>query len=385
MNTHRPSPVELQALVEELVSVDSVNPDLVPGAAGEGEIALLVGSWLAERGVAVRYQEAAPRRLNVIGRVAGHGGGRSLMLNAHLDTVGTESMPDALRPVIRDGRLYGRGAHDTKSGLAAAMVATVAAIDMHLRGDVVLAAVVDEEGESKGTEALLTEWVADAGIVLEPTGQVIVPAHKGFMWADVETLGVAAHGSDPEHGVDAILGMGYVMVELDALATGLRHRPPAGALGTGSLHASLIGGGRELPTYPDRCSLVVERRTVPGDTAEKVLAELEAAIAAAHRHDASGRWTAAASLRLARPPLATPRDDPVVVAVAEACAAMAGSVALGPVAFWTDAALMSAAGISSVVFGAKGDGMHSASEWVNLESVQVVADVLVDSARRLCG
>ena len=118
MSPHRPTPADLDALVEELITIDSVNPDLVPGAAGEGEIALLVGGWLAERGVAVRYQDAAPGRLNVIGRVAGHGGGRSLMLNAHLDTVGTATMPDALQPVIDGGRLYGRGAHDTKAALA---------------------------------------------------------------------------------------------------------------------------------------------------------------------------------------------------------------------------------------------------------------------------
>jgi acetylornithine deacetylase len=378
MIPHRPSAGELRELVEALVSTDSVNPDLVPGAAGEAGVARLVGRWLGERGVDVTYQDVAPGRVNVIGRAGGTGGGRSLMLNAHLDTVGTDSMPDALRPVVEDGRLYGRGAHDTKAALAAAMAATVAALDMDLRGDVVLAAVVDEEGRSRGTEVLLTEWLADAGIVLEPTGHVIVPDHKGFVWARIETHGVAAHGSDPDHGVDAILGMGHVLVELDALAHAVR-------ASDGSLHASLIEGGREVPTYPDRCSLTVERRTVSGETAEQVLGEIEAALAAAHHHDPGGRWSAAASLLLSRPPLATPRHDPVVVALEQACADVLGSAEVGSVAFWTDAALMSRAGIASVVFGVRGGGMHSAREWVELDSVQAVANVLIDAAARLCG
>ena len=380
----RHSSTDLHALAEALIMVESVNPDLVPGGAGEGELAALVGGWLAERGVGVTYQEAAPGRLNVIGRVAGHGGGRSLMLNAHLDTVGTASMPEALSPLVSAGRMYGRGAHDTKAALAAAMVATVAAADMDVRGDVLLAAVIDEEGESKGTEALLTEWVADGGIVLEPTGHLIAPTHKGFVWADIETRGIAAHGSDPVRGVDAILGMGHVLVELDTLAHALRDREASSAL-TGSLHASLIGGGRELSTYPDICTVAIERRTVPGETVEQVLDELEAAVRAARARDQRGRWTAAASLRLARPALTTPRDDPVVVALERSCATVLGSAEVGQVAFWTDAALMSAAGIPSVVFGVIGDGMHSACEWVDLESIDAVAHVLTDVIGSFCG
>jgi len=308
--TQRHAP-ELHALAEALVTVDSVNPDLVPGGAGEGELAELVGGWLAERGVHVTYQEAAPGRLNVVGRVAGRGGGRSLMLNAHLDTVGTASMPEALRPLVSEGRLYGRGAHDTKASLAAAMVATAGALDMDLRGDVLLAAVIDEEAGSKGTEALLTEWVADAAVVLE-------------------------------------------------------------------------SGGRELSTYPDSCTVAVERRTAPGESVERVLGELNAALRAARALDPDGRWEASASIRFARPPLTTPRDDPVVVALERSCARVLGSAEVGPVSFWTDAALMSAAGIPSVVFGVIGDGMHSACEWVDLESMDAVALVLTDAIGTFC-
>jgi len=375
---------ELCRLLEALVSIDSINPDLVPGAAGERALAGRVGAWLAERGVAVTYQDVVPGRMNVIGRVRGRGSGPSLMLNAHLDTVGVAAMPEGLRPSVRGGRLYGRGAHDMKSGLAAAMVAMAAVVSDQLPGDVILAAVVDEEGESKGTATLLRDYTADAGIVLEPTGHLIVPVHKGFVWADIETEGVAAHGSDAERGVDAIFGMGHVLVELDVLAHRLRTRPPVGLAGTGTLHASLITGGREVPTYPDRCSVVVERRTVPGETAEHVLAELDGAVAAAHAGDIGSRWSGGVSLRLVRMPLSTPMDAPVVTALRHACRSVLGSAPVGAVAFWTDAALMSGAGIPSVVFGVRGEGMHSSCEWVDLASVRSVADVITAAIRRLC-
>lgn len=374
---------ELGALLADLVSIESVNPDLVAGGAGEGALGDFVGSWLSGAGLEVIYEEVVPGRRNVVARVPGTGGGRSLLLNAHLDTVGAASMPGALEPRLADGRLYGRGAQDTKSGLAAAMAVTRAAAGWGLAGDLVLAAVIDEEGDSKGTEALLRRWTADAGIVLEPTGEVIVTVHRGFYWGEVETRGVAAHGSDPVTGVDAIMGMGHVLVELDRLGEDLRRRPP-GPAGSGSMHASLIEGGIEGPTYPDRCWLLVERRTVPGETTELVQSEMEATVAAARDRNPSARWTASSTLRLARPPLSTPPDARVVRVIEGACRSVLGSAELGSAPFWTDAAMMSEAGIESVVFGPKGDGLHSPCEWVELASVRAVADVLAEAVKELC-
>ncbi len=374
---------DLRSLLGSLVSIDSVNPDLVPGGAGEGELGEFVGSWLADGGIDVAYEEVAPGRRNVVARLPGGGGGRSLLLNAHLDTVGTASMPGALEARVEGDRLYGRGSQDTKSGLAAAMAVMRAAAGWGLAGDLVLAAVIDEEGDSKGTEALLRTCAADAGIVLEPTGEVIVTVHRGFYWGELETHGVAAHGSDPETGVDAIMGMGHVLVELDRLGEQVRRRPP-GPAGAGSMHASLISGGIEGPTYPDRCWLLVERRTVPGETTELVQAEMEAAVESARRRLGPARWTATASLRLARPPLSTSPDARVVGALESACRSVLGSAVLGSAPFWTDAAMMSEAGIESVVFGPKGGGLHSASEWVELGSVRAVADVLAAAVKELC-
>ncbi|HZQ85594.1 MAG TPA: M20/M25/M40 family metallo-hydrolase [Acidimicrobiales bacterium] len=374
----------MASLCEALVAVDSVNPDLVAGAQGEGHLAQMVAAWLEARGVEVALEEVVDGRANVIGVVRGSCAGAGLMLNAHLDTVGLGPASAGTRPSRHEGRLYGRGAQDTKSGLAAAMTAVAALVGAPLRRDVVLAAVVDEEGESKGTEALLRGWTADAAIVLEPTAHAVVPVHKGFVWAQIDAEGVAAHGSDYVRGVDAIRAMGHILVELDRLDRRLQRRDVE-LVGPPSLHASLVTGGREVPTYPDLCSLVLERRTVPGEAVGDVMAELQAAAATARTRDRGARWSAKVSMLMVREPLATPMGAPVVQAVLTASRNVLGGATVAAAPFWTDAALMSVAGIPSVVFGPSGGGMHSSNEWVDVGSVVGVADVLHAVAMALCG
>ncbi|MFZ1908039.1 MAG: M20/M25/M40 family metallo-hydrolase, partial [Burkholderiales bacterium] len=234
-------------LLAALVSIDSVNPDLVPGARGEGEIAAFVADWLRRQGLEVHVEDSGRNgRPNVVAVARGTGGGRSLMLNAHMDTVGVAGMQSPFRPEIRDGKLFGRGAMDTKAALAAFMAALAEAKELPLRGDALLTAVVDEEYASAGTEAVVKKWKADAAVVGEPTELQIVTAHKGFVWFEVETSGVAAHGSRPDLGVDAIAKMGKVLVAIDDMAKALPRSRAHAILGPGSIHASLIQGGQEL-------------------------------------------------------------------------------------------------------------------------------------------
>ncbi|MCX6047048.1 MAG: M20/M25/M40 family metallo-hydrolase, partial [Chloroflexi bacterium] len=252
---------DVTALLRDLVAIDSVNPDLVPDAAGESGIARYVADWLTRAGLEVEIEEVAPGRPNVIGIARGTGGGRSLMLNAHMDTVGVGGMERPHEPFVDGKRLYGRGAYDMKGGLAVAMVAAAQAKQQQLRGDVIVTAVCDEEYASIGTEAIVKRWRADAAIVTEPTELQICVAHKGFVWLQVTTEGVAAHGSRPDLGVDAIAKMGHVLVALEKLDQELRAQPTHPLLKSGSLHASLIRGGQELSSYPERCVVDVERRT----------------------------------------------------------------------------------------------------------------------------
>jgi acetylornithine deacetylase len=259
----RSDPSELAELLGQLVAIDSVNPSLVPGAAGEAAIAEFVADWLERAGLEVSVGDAAPGRPNVVGTARGTGGGRTLLLNAHTDTVGVEGMERPHEPRVETGCLFGRGAYDMKAGLAASMLAVASVRE--LAGDVVLAAVVDEEAAASGTKALIaSELRVDAAIVTEPTGLDVAIAHKGFAGFQIETAGRAAHGSRPERGIDAIARMGPILVELSALADRLRAEEGHPLLGPSSLHASLIEGGQEYSSYPERCLLTGEWRTLPG-------------------------------------------------------------------------------------------------------------------------
>ncbi|MDP9766085.1 ArgE/DapE family deacylase [Deinococcus enclensis] len=375
-------PETLTDLLAALVRLDSTNPSLVPGGAGETHIAQFVVAWLASRGIPAELIEAAPGRPSVVARVRGTGGGRSLLLCAHLDTVGTEGMDAPFEPAVRDGRLYGRGAYDMKAGLAASLLALEDASRSALRGDVVLTAVADEEHASLGMQAVLEHVTADAAIVTEPTELGVSVAHKGFTWHEITTHGRAAHGSRPDLGVDAIAHMGRVLGELEALGRELATRDAHPLLGHGSLHASLISGGQELSSYPERCTLLVERRTLPGETPAQTAQEIEARLA---RLGADPQFRTEHRLTLARDPFGISVDAPIVQALERAAAGVLGAppAVIGQ-SFWMDSAFLAAAGIPTVVFGPRGGGAHATEEWVELASVEQCRQTLTATLRAFC-
>src|SRR5882762_5289154 len=276
---------ELEDLICGLVSIESVNPSLSPTGSGETPIARFVASWLGAEGLDVDLVEPIPGRPSVVGVLPGTGGGPSLMLNAHMDTVGAGAMSSPFDPVVADGRVYGRGAYDMKASLAAIMITAREAKSLGLMGDLIVTAVADEEVASIGTSAVLDRFEADAAIVTEPTELRLCLAHKGFAWLEVESRGVAAHGSRPDLGVDAVARMGRILTGVLELDRRLRAGRGHLLLGTGTVHASLIEGGQEWSTYPARCSVKLERRTVPGEDGASALREFEEVIAAARAED----------------------------------------------------------------------------------------------------
>jgi acetylornithine deacetylase len=359
-----------EALLRELVALDSVNPGLAPGAAGEAEIAGYVAGRLEAAGLDVEVEEVLPGRPNVVARAGGRGSGRRLLLVGHLDTVGYEGMVDPLRPRVEGGRLYGRGACDMKSGLAAIMLAGAHAAKAALQGEVIVAAVVDEEVASAGSESLAGRIAADAAIVAEPTDLAVCTCHRGFVWCELETTGRAAHGSRYDLGVDAIAAMGPALSGLERLDAALRSRAPHPLLGVASVHASTIDGGREWAIYPDRCRLRVERRTLPGEPAADVAAELAGLL------PPDGSVTVV----LERPPLETPADEPVVRSLLDA----SGRTGVVGLPFWTDAALYAAAGVPSVVFGPGGGGIHELVEWADLDQLAAATSALCAVVDSFC-
>jgi acetylornithine deacetylase len=381
--------MDIQDLVNHLVAIDSRNPMLDPNGPGEGPIAAAVAAFLRESGLEAALVEPLPGRPSVVALLRGTGGGRALLLNAHLDTVGFGAMADPVAPRVAAGRLYGRGAYDMKGGLAAVLAAAAAlARGERLPGDLIVTAVADEEHASIGTAAAIA-YLRDLGlqahgaIVTEPTDLQLCVAHKGFAWASVRTRGRAAHGSRRADGVDAIAHMGRVLVALERLDQQLQERPAHPLLGHGSLHASLIEGGSELSTYPAHCLLQLERRTLPGETAALVVAELDAILQGLAAEDP--RFSANSELTLFRPPLETNVSEPIVAALERAGGEVLGQppVVVGAT-FWMDAALLGAAGIPTAIFGPRGAGLHADVEWVDLASVQACADVLAAAARTFC-
>jgi len=382
----------MRQLLRELVAIDSVNPSLVPGARGEATAAGFLRDFLRRQGIAAELQEAAPGRPNVvaqIGPAAAPSGAvqrrhAALAILAHIDTVGAGDMPSPFTPQERDGRLHGRGALDIKSGVAAMCAAAVAVVRnaVALKRPLLIAAVVDEECNSIGTEALLREYAADAAIVLEPTDLRLCIAHKGYAWFEVITHGRAAHGSLPEEGRDAIRMMGRVLGLLDALDRKLAQQAPHPRLGCASLHASLISGGQELSSYPAECRLQIERRTLPGESEAEIEAELRGVLEGLEKRDPAFRATA--RMIASRPPYEISPEAPIAAATASAIRDVTGSVGLSGMAAWTDTALLAAAGIPGVVFGPRGRGLHGADEYVELESVDDCAEVLCCLIGRLC-
>jgi acetylornithine deacetylase len=371
-------------LLRGLVTIDSVNPSLVLGGAGEKEIAGLVAAEMRAIGMDVDVTDAAPERPNVVGVLEGPVPGPSLMFCGHLDTVGVAGMESPFDPIEGDGKLYGRGSGDMKGGVAA-MIGAARALILSgglKAGRLIVAAVVDEEYESIGAEALVKNWRADAAVVTEPTDLVVSVGHKGFSWVEIATEGRAAHGSRPTEGRDAILRMGRVLSHLEALDRTLQSRPPHPVLGNPSLHASLIEGGRELSTYPDRCALKMERRTITNESEHIALDEVEQILAALVQEDPEFRGSA--QLMFSRLPYETPLGHHLPQMLESALAHIGRASKRAGMTYWTDAAILGQAGIPSVIFGPGGAGYHGIEEFVRIEEVLACRDVLAKLAEDFC-
>jgi len=364
------SATELAELTAALVRAESVNPSLDPAGSGEAPAVRVAAEWAASQGLRVEVEELGSTRANLLVH-GGRPGGRTVMLLGHLDTVGGAAMADPFAGAVRDGRVYGRGAYDMKGAVAAALVAARDLDRDGLGGSVVVACAADEEYASLGAERLVARGPrADHVVVCEPTDERLCVAHRGFVGFEIEVHGRAAHGSRPDLGVDAIAATGVVLMRLEQLSRTLLAGEPHPLLGTPSVHASLISGGQEFSSYPERCLLQGERRTLPGETDELVTAEVTALAAGVE---------ASTKLVFSRPPLETDPAAKVVRAVARASRA----TSLEGVPFWTDGALFGAAGFPTVVYGPRGSGAHAAEEWVEVESLARCATVYAEAVRLL--
>ncbi|MFY0546042.1 ArgE/DapE family deacylase [Brevibacillus sp. H7] len=376
---------ELMHVLQNLIRINSVNPYLDEDGPGERQIARYIAERLQASGLLVRFQPINDTAANVIGILNGTGGGKTLMLNGHMDTVSAKRMEiEPFEPRYESGRVYGRGSLDMKGSLAA-MIAAVEAVkrsEISLTGDVILTFVADEEFKSIGTEELVKEYTADAAIVCEPTNLDIGVVHKGFAWIKCEVFGKSAHGSRPQEGVDAIVRAGRVLREIERLCEqlGAKEHP---IVGPPSVHASLIGGGTELSTYPDYCKLELERRTIPGETEAEVMAEMEAIMSRLSGEDEQFR--ARYELFFLREPFEVSTEEPVYRCLHQAISnRLQRPPKVAGFSGWADSALLQGAGIPTVLFGPVGEGLHASSECVEFESLVDMAHVLAETIIDFC-
>jgi acetylornithine deacetylase len=379
------APGDARALARALVRIDSRNPSLAPDGPGESACVATLREVLDAWGFRTEVHDAVPGRPNLLARVGAARGGPTLMLSGHIDVVGVEGMIHApFEGAERDGRLYGRGAADMKGGIGAMCAAAWQAAREVLAGEIVLAVTADEEYESIGTRAMLDRGVrADAAIVGEPTRLDVMPAHRGFVWIEIVVRGRAAHGSRWDLGVDAIRHAGLLLAELDRVdAEELSARTHA-LLGRASLHASTIEGGIGMSTYPDRCVLRIERRTLPGERGEDAMAEVHRACASVRARRPA--FAAEVSLLMAQGPSDVAADAPVVRALEDALLERGEEVRMSGMSAWTDAALLNAAGIPAICFGPGDISLaHAAEEYIPLPEIDRATSVLATFARRWC-
>lgn len=372
------------SLTQALVRIDSRNPLLVSGAPGESAVARHLAEVIGGWGFSPELTDAAPGRTNLLARF-GPPDTPALIFAGHLDTVGVEGMTHApFDADIRDGKLYGRGSADMKSGSAAMCVAAARAAHTTGAGatrQIIVALAADEEYASIGMRAFVTNGlVAEAAIITEPTKLAIMPAHRGFVWVEMEFTGRAAHGSRYDIGVDAIRHAALVLAELDELDNTELPKKTHPLLGRGSLHASLIEGGIGLTTYPDRCVVKIERRTLPGENAESTLAEVRAAC----ERVSVRRPALRAQVRLmeSQLPSDVSVDAPVVKMLRNAAIAAGENPAIEGMSAWTDAAVLNSAGIPAICFGPGDIGLaHAAEEFVPVDEIERATAVLTRLAQ----
>ncbi|WP_241982553.1 M20/M25/M40 family metallo-hydrolase [Cryobacterium sp. HLT2-28] len=371
-------------LMRRLIGIDSVNPDLVPGAAGEAEIADRCARWLSGHGFEVHRLEERPGRPSIVAIFRGSGGGRSLMLNGHLDTVGVAGYSgDPFSGERSGGRVLGRGAFDMKGGVAAILVAAARASAAGLSGDVLVTLVADEEFGSLGTMEVLRDFRADAAIVAEPSELCLTLAHRGFAWFELELTGLAAHGSQPERGIDAIAHAGLVLRALDGLREQIEAGPGHPLLGHGTVRVSKIRGGTDAATVAAACTLTIERRTLPGETPDDVEAELQGLLTVIAQRTADFRFRL--TRLVARAAFEADPGWPIVRLVrAEAGRVLGHPPATRGEPFWTDAGLLHEAGIPCLVIGVAGGGAHADVEWAEEASVLQLTEILAGTIAGFC-
>jgi len=371
-------------LLGDLISINSVNPLHDTSAKGEKEIALYVKGYLENIGIKSVLQPVLDERPNVIGILEGKAKGKNFVLEAHMDTVKVDNMKiEPFSPKIEEGKMFGRGACDDKGSLASMLLAMklLKKERVSLKGDVYLAAVVDEEHKYRGVVHLLNQgFKFDAGIVGEPTNLDILIAHRGCLRWKITTKGVAAHSSEPEKGKNAIYFMSDVIEAIKKKLIPLCKEKSHPLVGSPSLSVNIIQGGTQINIVPDRCFIEIDRRMIPGEKDEDILREVDKLLDELKRKDTSLEVEREAPF-LTSPPMQISEDEEVVRALFKCVKNITETEhKIRGGRFDSDAGKFVARGIPTPVFG-PGDiaQAHSENEWVKISEVVQAAEIIAQS------
>lgn len=377
-----------EELLAALVRIESVTPWLIPSGRGEADVARFMAEWVGDLPVEVLLDEIAPGRVNLVARLAGSGGGPTLCVNAHADTVGYANWADrALTPVTEGDRMVGLGAADDKAGCAAALLALRELVETGatLKGDLLVACVADEEGVSIGTEDLLQRYAMDAMLIVEPDALPrLITEHQGFGWIDVVVHGKAAHGSTPDAGVDAIVHMAEVVQRLHRLDREVFAAHPDPLNGRTVFHTGTITGGTDYATYPSKAVLGIEIGTQPGETLRDRVADIEAIFTQVTQEFPDFRGEVV--VKLDRDPFRAEGHEALWEAL-DAAALEAIGTPMKPDGLnaWADSGLSQKVGVPTLMFGPLGGNFHSPEEWVSIPEVAASARIVEGTARRFLG
>ena len=376
---------ELVSLLSDLIAIESVNPLIPHGGSGEAEVIRYIAGYFERLKVPFRLEEVFPGRNNLIALLEGetrHG----ICFESHTDTVSAENMTiEPFNPLLRDGRLYGRGACDDKGSLACMMVAVKLLKQNNLRPatDMYFVAAIDEEDNYRGVAKLLENGLkVSAAVAGEPTGMNVGCACKGTLRFDMVAKGKAGHSSRPHEGRNAIVDMANVVA---ALQRELPRRFEANRhplLGTATFSVGRIQGGTLVNIIPDECRIQIDRRTLPGDDFEIVREEMLAVVRTLQANDPALNVTVEPAW-VTDYPMDTPTDATVVQTAAVACETILGHSNVYGVAFGCDASKFARIGVDAIVMG-PGDiqKAHSADEFIPVDELAPASEVYAELALR---
>ena len=375
---------EVTKLLGDLISINSVNPLQDISSKGEKELASYVRKYLKNIGIKSILYPILNERPNIIGIIKGKNKGKNLILEAHMDTVKADNMViDPFLPKIKEGKMFGRGACDDKGSLASMLLAIklIKQTGISLKGNVYIAAVIDEEHKQRGVLHLLNQGFRfDAGIVGEPTSLDIIIAHQGCLRWRIITKGISVHSSEPEKGENAIYFMSEVINILQKKLIPLCKEKSHSLVGSPTLSVNIIQGGTQINTIPNRCFIEIDRRMIPGENSQDILKQVDKFLNKLKKENPL--------LELERedpfitsPSMQINRDEEIVQALFR-CIRDNGAIEpkIRGVKFGTDAAIFVAQGIPTAVFGPGNIAQaHSEEEWVEIKQVAQAAEIIAQT------